>query len=73
MNGKSRGGKGISGLEHSALAKYILRNDAMARDHELGRVGDCSGNQAMKAHKDKRHAANRAMLTGTHTNYKPST
>jgi len=42
------------------LAKYILRNDAMARDHELGRVGDCSGNQAMKAHKDKRHAANRA-------------
>ena len=40
MNGKSRGGKGISGLEHSALAKYILSNDAMAHGHKLGGVGD---------------------------------
>ena len=33
----------------------------MARDHELGGVGDCGGNQAVKAHRDKRHAANRAI------------
>ena len=34
-NGKSHRGEGISGLEHSALAKYILSNDAMAHDREL--------------------------------------
>ena len=44
VNGKSRRGEGISRPEHSALAKYILSNDAMARDHELGGVGDCGGN-----------------------------
>jgi len=60
VNGKSRGGEGISGSEHSALAKYILSNDAMARDYELAGVGDYGGNQAVKARKDKRHAANRA-------------
>ena len=60
MNGKSRRGEGISRPEHSALPKYILSNDAMARDRELGGVGDCSGNQAVKAHRDKRHMANRA-------------
>ena len=43
-NGKSHKGEGISGPEHSALAKYILSNDAMARDRELGGVGDCGGN-----------------------------
>ena len=43
-NGKSRRGEGISGPEHSALPKYILSNDAMARDRELGGVGDCCGN-----------------------------
>ena len=59
-NGKSRRGDGISGLEHSALAKYILSNDAMARDRELGGVRDCGGNQAVKARRDKCHAANRA-------------
>ena len=32
----------------------------MARDCELGGVGDCGGNQAVKAHRDKRHMANRA-------------
>jgi hypothetical protein len=31
-NGKSHRDKGISGPEHSALAKYILSNDAMAHD-----------------------------------------
>ena len=60
MNGKSHRGEGISRPEHSALAKYIMINDAMAHDCELGRVGDCSGNQAVKAHRDKRHMANRA-------------
>jgi len=60
-NGKSHRGEGIFGPEHSALVKYILSNDAMARDHELGGVGDCGGNQAVKAHRDKRHAANRAI------------
>ena len=59
-NGKSRRGEGISRLEHSALAKYILSNDTMAHDHELGGVGDCDGNQAVKAHRDQRHTANRA-------------
>ena len=59
-NGKSWRGEGISGPKHSALAKYILSNDAMAHDHELGGVGDCGGNQAMKAHRDKHHAANGA-------------
>ena len=59
-NGKSRRGKGISGLEHSALAKYILSNDAMACDSELGGDGDYRGNHAIKAHRDKRHVANRA-------------
>ena len=43
-NGKSHRGEGISGPEHSALAMYILSNDAMAHDHELGGVGDCDGN-----------------------------
>jgi hypothetical protein len=42
------------------LAKYILTNDAMARDHELGGVGDCGGNEAVKAHRDQCHVANRA-------------
>ena len=59
-NGKSRRGEGISRPKHSALAKYILSNDAMAHDHELGIVGDCVGNQAAKARRDKCHAANRA-------------
>ena len=59
-NGKSHRGEGISGLEHSALAKYILSNDAMAHDHELGGVGDCRSNQWVKARRDKRHTANRA-------------
>jgi hypothetical protein len=59
-NGKSRRGEGISGPEHSALAKYILRNDAMPRDRELGGVGNYDRNQAVKARRDKRHVANRA-------------
>ena len=59
-NGKSRRGEGVSGLEHSALAKYILSNDAMAHDCELGGVGDCGCNQAVKARRDKRHVTNRA-------------
>ena len=42
------------------MPKYILSNDTMARDCELGGVGDCGGNQAVKAHRDKRHMANRA-------------
>ena len=42
-NGKSHRGEGISRPEHIALAKYILSNDAMARDHELGGVGDYGG------------------------------
>ena len=49
VNGKSHRGKGISGLEHSALAKYILSNDAMAHDHELGGVGDCGGESSGEA------------------------
>ena len=53
-NGKSHRGEGISGLEHSALAKYILSNDAMARHREIGGVGDCSGNEALKARRDQR-------------------
>jgi hypothetical protein len=53
-NGKSRRGKGISGPEHSALPKYILSNDAMARHRELGGVGECDGNEAVKAHRDQR-------------------
>ena len=60
MNGKSRRGEGISGPEHSALAKYILSNDTMARDHKLGGAGDYDGNLAVKARRDKRHMANRA-------------
>jgi hypothetical protein len=59
-NGKSRRDEGISRPEHSALAKYILSNDAMACDHELGGVGDYDGNEAVKAPRDERHAANRA-------------
>ena len=59
-NGKSRRGEGISRPEHSALAKYILSNDAMAHDRELGGVGNCRDNQVVKAHRDKRHTANRA-------------
>ena len=43
-NGKSHRGEGISGQEHSALAKYIMINDAMACDRELGGVGDYGGN-----------------------------
>jgi hypothetical protein len=31
----------------------------MARDHELGGVGDCGSNQAVKARRDKYHATNR--------------
>jgi hypothetical protein len=42
------------------LAKCILINDAMARDRELGGVGDYGGNQAVKARRGKRHVANRA-------------
>ena len=60
VNDNSRRGKGISGLEHSALVKYILTNDAMACGHELGGVGDYGGNQAVKARRDKHHEANRA-------------
>jgi len=59
-NGKSHRGEGIFGAEHSALPKYILSNDAMPHDHELSGVGDYGGNQAVKARRDKRHAANRA-------------
>ena len=59
-NEKSRRGEGISRPEHSALAKYILSNDAMAHDRELGGVGNCRDNQVVKAHRDKRHTANRA-------------
>ena len=59
-NGKSRRGDGISGLEHSALAKYILSNDAETCDRELGGVGDCGGNEAVKARRDQRHVANKA-------------
>ena len=32
----------------------------MARDHELGGVRDYGSNQAVKAHRDKCHTANRA-------------
>ena len=35
VNAKFHRGEGISRLEHSALAKYILSNDAMAHDREL--------------------------------------
>jgi hypothetical protein len=42
------------------LAKYILNNDAMTHDHKLGGVGDYSGNEAVKAHRDQCQAANRA-------------
>ena len=59
MNDKSRRGEGISEPEHSALARYILSNNAMVHDRELGWVGDYDNNLAMKAHRDKRHAANR--------------
>ena len=59
-NGKSHRDEGISGPEHSALAKYILSNDVIAHDRELGGVGDCGVNQAAKARRDKRHATNRA-------------
>ena len=59
-NGKSHRGEEISRPEHSALAKYSLSNDTMAHDHELGGVGDCGGNQAMKAHRNKHHVANKA-------------
>ena len=59
MNGNLHRGKGISRPEHSALAKYILNNDAMAHDRELGGVRDCGGNEAVKAHRDLCQAANR--------------
>jgi hypothetical protein len=52
VNGNSQRGEGISRPEHSALAKYILNNDAMPRDRELGGVGDCGDNEAVKAHRD---------------------
>ena len=42
------------------MAKYILSNDAETCDRELGGVGDCGGNEAVKAHRDQRHMANRA-------------
>ena len=32
----------------------------MAHDRELGGVGDYGSNEAVKARRDKRHAANRA-------------
>ena len=32
----------------------------MAHDHELGGVGDCGGNEAVKARRDQRHVANTA-------------
>jgi hypothetical protein len=51
-NGKSHRGEGISGPEHSALTKYIVSNDTMACDYELGGVGDCGGNEVMKARRD---------------------
>jgi hypothetical protein len=54
VNGKSYRGEGISGPEHSALAKYILSNDAIAHGRELGGVGDYGGNQAVKAHMTNR-------------------
>jgi hypothetical protein len=60
MNGKSHRGEGISRPEHCALAKYILTNDAMARDYGLSGVGDYGGNEAVKAHRDQRYVANRA-------------
>ena len=53
MNGKCHRGKGISWPEHSALAKYILSNDAMARNREPSGVVDCGGNEVVKAHKDE--------------------
>ena len=60
VNVNSHRGEGISRLEHSALAQYILSNDAMAHDHELGGVGDYGGNETVKARRDQHHAANRA-------------
>jgi hypothetical protein len=60
VNGKSHRGEGISGPEHTTSAKYILSNNAMAHDRELGGVGDCDGNYAVKACRDKDNAANRA-------------
>jgi len=42
------------------LVKYILTNNAMAHDHELSEVSNCSGNEEVKAQRDQRHAANRA-------------
>jgi hypothetical protein len=53
-NGKSRRGEGIFGPEHSALAKYILSNDAMARGRELGGVRDYDNNEAVKSRRDQR-------------------
>jgi hypothetical protein len=35
----------------------MLNNDAMARDHELGGVGDCGGNEARR---DQRQVGNRS-------------
>jgi hypothetical protein len=32
----------------------------MTPHRELGGVGDCGGNEAMKAHRDHRHTANRS-------------
>jgi hypothetical protein len=60
VNGNSHRGKGISEPEHSALAKYILNNNAMAHNRELGGVGDCGGNEAVKARSNQRHATSRA-------------
>ena len=45
-------GEGISRPEHSALAKYILSNDAMAHDRKLGGVGDYDNNEEVKDRRD---------------------
>jgi hypothetical protein len=42
------------------LAKYILNNDAMACDRELGGVGDYGCKEAVKARRDQRHVTTRA-------------
>jgi hypothetical protein len=60
MNGKSHKGVVISGPEHSALAQYILNNDATTCDRELGGVGDCGGNEAVKSRGDQVQVTNRA-------------
>jgi len=61
-NGKSRRGKGISGLEHSALAKYILSNDQyiLTRGEFLNRLGVIVG------HLDHAVVADRLVLVVAH-------